>query len=81
MITALLGLPPTWGAFSIGLNSWKVAPTFEELWISYSQEELRISLFSNLEGVSNDYVAHDKGKRSKGPKKKVDVSKIALSMS
>jgi len=44
VIIALLGLPPTWGAFAVGLNSWKEAPTFEELWTACSQEELRISL-------------------------------------
>ncbi len=32
VITALLGLPTSLSAFSSGLNSWKVAPTFEELW-------------------------------------------------
>jgi len=36
MITAILGLPPTWGDFVVGLNSWKEAPTFEELWIACS---------------------------------------------
>ena len=30
----------------------------------------------NIEEVSNAYVAHHKGKRSKGPWKKVDMSKI-----
>jgi len=29
VITALLALPPSWGAFATGLNSWKVDPTFE----------------------------------------------------
>lgn len=31
LITALLGLAPTWGAFAAGLNSWKEASTFEEI--------------------------------------------------
>ena len=38
VITSLLVLPPSWGAFAPGLNSWKVAPTFEELWSTCSQE-------------------------------------------
>jgi len=38
MITSLLGLPPTSGAFAAGLNNWKEAPTFEELWTVCSQE-------------------------------------------
>jgi len=65
MITARLGFPPTWGIFVAGLNSWKVAPTFEETWTAYSQEELRISLVSILEGVLNAYIAQHKGKKSK----------------
>ena len=78
VITTILGLPPTWGAFAAGLNSWKVAPTFEELWTACSQEELRISLVDNPEGVSNAYTAHHKRnfKKSKGPKRKVDMSKV-----
>ena len=76
MITALLGLPPTWGAFAARLNSWKEAPTFEELWTSCSQEELRISLATNSEGVLNAYIAQHKGNKSKGPRKKVDMSKV-----
>ena len=47
-MTALLGFPPTWGAFATGLNSWKEAPTFEELWTACSQEELEISLVAIL---------------------------------
>ena len=31
VINAILGLPPSWSAFASGLNSGKVAPTFEEL--------------------------------------------------
>lgn len=49
VITALLGLPLTWGEFAPGLNSWKEAPTLEELWTGCSQEELRISLVPNSE--------------------------------
>ena len=33
-------------------------------------------MVSNLEGVSNYYVAHHKGKRSNGPRNKVDMSTI-----
>lgn len=33
-------------------------------------------MVSNPKGVSNAYVAHHKGNRSKGPMKKVDMSKI-----
>lgn len=76
VITSLLGLPPSWGAFAASLNIWKVAPNFEELWTTCSKNELRISMVTNLEGVSNAYVAHDKGKRLKGLRKKVDMSKI-----
>ena len=43
---------------------------------AYNQEELRISMVVNPEGISNSYVAHHKGKRLKGPRKKVDMSKI-----
>ena len=32
VITALLGLPPTWSAFASGLNNWKETPSFEQLW-------------------------------------------------
>lgn len=68
----------TWGAFVVGLNGWKEAPTFEELWIVCSQEELRISLVSNPEGISNAYTAQHKGnvKKSEGPRKKVDMSTV-----
>ena len=76
MITALLGLLPTWGAFAARLSSWKEAPPFEELWTACSQEELRISLVANPEEVSNAYTAEYKGKKSKGPRKKVDMSKV-----
>ena len=29
VITTLLGFPPTWGAFVVGLNNWKVVPTLK----------------------------------------------------
>jgi len=58
-------LPPTWGAFAAGLNSWKEAPTFKELRTACSQEELGISLVSNSEDVSNAYISQHKGKKSK----------------
>lgn len=76
MITTLLGLPPTQGAFATGPNNWKEAPTFEQIWTACSQEELRISLVANPEGVSNAYTAQHKRKKSKGPQKKVDMSKV-----
>lgn len=76
MITVLLGLPPTWGAFAAGLNSWKEAPTFEEVWTTCSEEQLRLSLVANSKDVSNAYIAQHKGKRSKGPRKKIDMSKV-----
>ena len=76
MIAALSGLPPIWGAFAVGLNNWKEAPTFEELWTACSQEELRISLVANLEEVSNAYTAQYKGKKSKGLTKKVGMSEV-----
>lgn len=81
VITALLGLPPAWSSFALGLNSWKEAPTFEQLWNACTQEEMRISLVSNnKEGiVSNAYSAsHKKGhsKKSKGEINMVDMSKI-----
>ena len=53
-----------------------MAPTFEELWNTCSQEELRIFLATNPEGVSNAYIAQHKGKKSKGPRKKFDMSKV-----
>ncbi len=68
VITALLRLPPTWGASVAGPNSWKEAPTFE-LWTACSQEELRISLVANPEGVSNAHTTQHKGKKSKRPRK------------
>jgi len=75
VITAILGFPPTWGAFAAGLNSWKEAPTFEELWTSCSQQELRISLVANPEGVSNSYATQHRENFKKGPKRKVGMSK------
>jgi len=60
VINALLGLTPTWEAFSSIFNNWKVAPTFEEQWIADSQEELSISLASNPEGVPNAYISEHK---------------------
>ena len=42
VITTLLGLPPSWSAFTLGINNWKEAPAFEELWTTYSQQELII---------------------------------------
>ena len=57
---SLLGLTPTWDSFGAKFNSWKVAPTFEEQWISDSQEELIISLASNPEGVPNAYISEHK---------------------
>lgn len=76
VITTLLGLPPTWGAFVARLNSWKVATTFNELRIVCSHEELRISLVASHEGVSNAYGSQHKGKKLKGPRKKVYMSKV-----
>ena len=84
VITALLGLPTSWSAFSSGFNSWKETPTFEQLWNACSQEEVKISLVSNKENeeekISNAISAHHKNtgtfKKSKGPGKKVDLSKI-----
>jgi len=76
LITVILGLPPTWGAFVTRLNSWKEAPTFEELWTTCSQEELRISLVANPKGLSNAYVAQHRGNVKRGPKRKVDMSKV-----
>ena len=74
VITALLGLPTSWSAFSSSLNNWKETPTFEQLWNACSQEEVRISL------VSNAYSAHHKNKgnfkKCKGPRRKIDLSKI-----
>jgi len=68
VITALLGLPTSWSAFSLGLNNWKETATFEQLWDACSQEEVRISLVINKENeeekVSNAYFAHHKNKRS-----------------
>ena len=60
VINALLGLTPTWEAFSAIFNNWKVAPTFEEQWISNSQEELSILLTSNPKGVPNAYIYQHK---------------------
>ena len=41
------------------------------------QEELRISLVANNEEVSNAYIDQHKGNfKKKGPRKKVDMSKI-----
>ena len=51
VITTILGLPPTWGAFDVGLSRSKETPTFEELWKAYSQEELKISMVANNEEV------------------------------
>lgn len=66
VITALLGLPTSWSAFSSGLNSWKETSTFKQLWNACSQEEIRISLVSNKENeeekISNAYSAHDTNK-------------------
>jgi hypothetical protein len=39
----LNGLPKTWDAFSISMNTRKEYPTFEELWTFYAQEESRIN--------------------------------------
>ena len=79
VITAFLGLPPTWSSFASGLSSWKESPIFKQLWNVCSHEEMRISLVSNNEEekVSNAYSAsHKKGnfKKSKGPRRKVDMS-------
>jgi len=81
VITTLLGFPPTWSARALGLNIWKETPSFEQLWNSCSQKEMRISLVTNNEEekVSNAYSAYDKKrnfKKSKGPRRKVDMSKI-----
>jgi len=81
VITALLGLPPTWSSFASGFNSWKEASNFEQLWNAYTKEEMRISLVYNNEEekVSNAYSAsHKKGytKKSRAPRNKVDISKI-----
>ena len=77
VITTLLGLQPSWSAFASCLNNWIEAPTFEELWTTCSQEELRISLPTINEEVSNAYIAHHKrNSKKKGPRKKVDMSKI-----
>ena len=76
MITSLLGLPPTWGSFVAGLNSWKESPTFEEIWNACSEEVSRISLAFNYEWVSNTYISQHKGNKSKVTRKKVDISKV-----
>ena len=49
VITALLGLPTSWSAFSLGLNSWNETPTFKQLWNACNQEEVIISLVRNKE--------------------------------
>jgi len=62
----------------------KDTPTFEQMWNACSQEEASVSLTNNKEdeeeNISNAYSAHHekKGtfKKFKGPKKKVDLSKI-----
>ena len=61
-------------------------PAFEQMWNACSQEEARISLVNNKEedeeeeNTLNPYFAHHKKKgtfkKFKGPKKKVDLSKI-----
>ena len=38
VITALLGLPPTWSDFASRINNWKETPSFEELWNACSQK-------------------------------------------
>lgn len=84
VITTLLGLPTSWGAFPLGLKGWKENTTFKQLWNARSQEEVKISLLSHRENeeekISNAYSTHHKNKgtfnKSKGPRRKVDLSNI-----
>lgn len=84
VITALLGLPRSWSAFTSGLNNWKDMPTCEQMWNACSQEEARISMVNNKkeneeENTLNAYSAHHKKKgtfkKFKEPKKKRNLFK------
>lgn len=85
VIVALLGLPKSWSSFASGISCWKDTPSFEQMWNACNQEEARISLANHKkeedeDNTSNAYYAnHNKKggyKKFKGPKKKVDLSKI-----
>ena len=85
VIVALFGLPKSWSSFATGISSWKYTPTFEQMWNACSQEEACISLVSDKKedeenNTSNSYSSHQKKKgvykKFKGPKKKVDLSKV-----
>src|SRR5699024_8030539 len=74
----------SWSALASGINNWKDTLTFEQMWNACNQEEARILLVNNKENeeenISNVDFTHHKKKgtftKFKGPKKKVDLSKI-----
>lgn len=85
MIVALLGLPKSWSSFVSSISSRKQIASFEEMWNAQSKEEDHISLENNKkeedeENTSHAYFSHYKNRRGnkkfKGPKKKIDLSKV-----
>lgn len=74
----------SWSSFASSISSWKDTPSFEQMWNACSQEDARISLanYKKEEDEDNSSYAysanHKKGgyTKFKGPKKKVDLSKV-----
>jgi hypothetical protein len=76
----LNGLPKTWDAFAISMNTRKEYPTFEEIWTCWAQEESRISAKEKPQNKYDDqaFTARFKNFRNKrkfGSRKKPNQEK------
>jgi hypothetical protein len=81
----LNGLPKTWDAFAVSMNTRKEYPTFEELWTCCAQEESRINVKEKSQKKYDDqaFTAKFKNFRNKRkfglrkkPNQEKDMSKI-----
>ena len=84
MTITLNGLPRSWDAFATSISNWKEAPTFEQLWTSCAQEELRIISRDGKEETTQAFAVclkKNKGKKNEGSQgkglgKKKEISRI-----
>jgi hypothetical protein len=65
----LNGLPKTWDAFFVSMNTRKEYPTFEELWTCCAQEESRISAKEKFQRKDDDQAYTTKFKKLRNKNK------------
>lgn len=44
IISTILEFSNSWNSFAVGINSWKEAPSFKELWFTCTREKAILAL-------------------------------------